>query len=113
MSCMLNTACTVSGAPSAYKNCAHGSTYVRFGSTTRKPYDRRSRSTVHGFSCSLPTDSIPKSSLKLLRGLRALVARRVRDGLMLDGRRDGTSGGVLLKSDRLASRLHDDPDAPL
>jgi hypothetical protein len=28
---MLNTARTVSGAPSAYRNCAHGNTYVRFG----------------------------------------------------------------------------------
>jgi hypothetical protein len=28
--------------PSAYRNCAHASTYVRFGNTTRKPDGRRS-----------------------------------------------------------------------
>src|SRR6266849_1154631 len=109
-SCMLNTARTLSAAPSAYRNCAHGSTYVRFGSTTRKPYGRRSRSTVQPFS--LPTDSETMSSLQLLCRLVALVAGRVRDGLMLNRLGHGMSGGFPLDSQRLAHLHHHRPHAP-
>src|SRR5580700_2751425 len=98
MSCMLNTARTESDAPSAYRNCAHGSTYVRFGSTTRKPYGRRCRSTTHGFS--LPTDSMTVSSFDLMCRFPSLVASRVPESLLLDGRWDRMPMRVLLESHR-------------
>src|ERR1700680_4352448 len=85
-SCMLNTARTVSGAASAYRNCAHGSPYVRFGSTMHKPYGRRSRSIVHGLSS--PTDSITSSSFELMYRSPSVVANCVPDDLLLNGRRD-------------------------
>src|SRR5712692_7193449 len=108
-SCMLNTARTVSGAPSAYRNCAHGSTYVRFSSTTRKPYVRRSRSTAHGFSLS--PDAKTVSLCEALRRCLALMPRCVRDGLLLDGR-SRMPMAFLLESHRLARRLQHRPDPP-
>src|SRR5579872_2598049 len=101
-SCMLKTALTASGAPSAYRNWAQGSTYVRFGSTTRTPYGRRSRSTPQGVS--LEADAKADSSLELLPAL--LADRSLHRWLpLLGGRRHGMPRRLSFDSHRFDHSL--------